>query len=198
MCKEKSYMCLYGFVYIWFDRKRKMYYIGSHWGTEDDGYICSSKWMRDAYRKRPEDFRRRVLLKVGTNRRELLIEEGRLLCMIKEDEPGRKYYNLKRNAFENAWFADGDRKLSVGQKIGQSNSISLKNRSMSTEVKKKISESLKGKKRGPQSEEHKRKLSEARRGSKRKPYKRWSEESRTKRSLAMIGNKRRLGTGKRV
>lgn len=24
----------YGFVYIWYDRKRKMYYIGSHYGTE--------------------------------------------------------------------------------------------------------------------------------------------------------------------
>ena len=41
----------YGFVYIWYDKKRKMYYIGSHWGTDDDGYICSSNRMRDAYRR---------------------------------------------------------------------------------------------------------------------------------------------------
>ena len=32
----------YGFVYIWFDRKHKRYYIGCHWGHEDDGYVCSS------------------------------------------------------------------------------------------------------------------------------------------------------------
>ena len=24
-----------GFIYIWYDRKRKMYYIGCHLGTED-------------------------------------------------------------------------------------------------------------------------------------------------------------------
>ena len=27
----------YGFVYIWYDRKYKKYYIGSHWGYENDG-----------------------------------------------------------------------------------------------------------------------------------------------------------------
>ena len=26
----------HGFVYIWFDRKHRRFYIGSHWGTEDD------------------------------------------------------------------------------------------------------------------------------------------------------------------
>ena len=35
-----------GFIYIWFDTKRKMYYIGCHVGKEDDGYICSSKWKK--------------------------------------------------------------------------------------------------------------------------------------------------------
>jgi hypothetical protein len=44
----------YGFVYIWYDRKRKMYYVGSHWGTIEDGYICSSNRMRDAYREDPK------------------------------------------------------------------------------------------------------------------------------------------------
>lgn len=37
-------------------KKHSKYYIGSHWGTEDDGYICSSKNMRDNYRYRPHDF----------------------------------------------------------------------------------------------------------------------------------------------
>lgn len=27
----------YGFVYIWRDRKYNRYYIGCHWGREDDG-----------------------------------------------------------------------------------------------------------------------------------------------------------------
>lgn len=37
-----------GFVYIWYDRKRKLYYIGSHKGNINDGYICSSNRMRNA------------------------------------------------------------------------------------------------------------------------------------------------------
>lgn len=32
----------YGFVYLWFDRKHKRYYVGCHWGTTEDGYVCSS------------------------------------------------------------------------------------------------------------------------------------------------------------
>jgi hypothetical protein len=52
----------YGFVYLWFDRKHKRYYVGAHWGKEDDGYICSSNWMRDAYKKRSQDFLREILI----------------------------------------------------------------------------------------------------------------------------------------
>lgn len=40
----------YGFVYIWRDKKHNRYYIGCHWGTTDDGYICSSPWMKQAYK----------------------------------------------------------------------------------------------------------------------------------------------------
>ena len=51
----------YGFVYIWYDRKHRRYYIGSHWGTENDNYICSSHWMIKSYKRRPEDFRRKII-----------------------------------------------------------------------------------------------------------------------------------------
>lgn len=82
-----------GFIYIWYDRKRKMYYIGSHLGTIDDGYICSSRRMRDAYRRRPEDFRRRILKK-EVKREFLLQEEHRWLSFIEKGQLGKKYYNL--------------------------------------------------------------------------------------------------------
>ena len=62
----------YGFVYIWFDKKHKMYYIGCHWGTETDGYICSSNRMKNAYRRRPKDFKRKILENV--NDRKTLLE----------------------------------------------------------------------------------------------------------------------------
>jgi hypothetical protein len=51
----------YGFVYIWFDRKHKRFYIGCHWGKENDGYVCSSPWMKQAYKHRPQDFKRKIL-----------------------------------------------------------------------------------------------------------------------------------------
>lgn len=49
-------------------------------------------------------------------------------------------------------------------KIGLSNSISLKGRHMSEDVKRKISQSLIGRKKNPFSAEHKRKLSERKKG----------------------------------
>lgn len=89
----------YGFVYIWFDRKNKRYYIGCHWGTEDDGYICSSTWMRNSFNRRPQDFKRRIISRVYSNYNDLLEEEYRWLSFInpKEISPNTKvprYYNL--------------------------------------------------------------------------------------------------------
>lgn len=91
----------FGFVYIWFDRKRRMYYIGSHMGSLNDGYICSSKRMRQAYLRRPETFSdRRVIFLLKNRDRDLLLrEEKRWLEMIKDHELGTRYYNLKRNAW---------------------------------------------------------------------------------------------------
>lgn len=61
----------YGFVYKWFDDGRGRYYIGSHWGSFGDGYVCTPA-MRDAHRRRPKHFRRRILAVVTTNRNDLL------------------------------------------------------------------------------------------------------------------------------
>jgi hypothetical protein len=82
----------YGFIYLWYDKKYKKFYVGRHWGSEDDGYICSSKVMREAYRRRPDDFKRRIINKI--NSKDLLvIEEQRWLDMIKKNEVGVRYYN---------------------------------------------------------------------------------------------------------
>lgn len=107
----------YGFVYIWYDIKRKMYYVGCHWGTESDGYICSSNRMRDAYRRRPEDFKRRIIEK--TNDRSNLYEvEYKWLSMIEDGDLGKKYYNLRNHKWGH-WSSDEDRSLSVKQKVSQ-------------------------------------------------------------------------------
>jgi len=89
----------FGFIYLWFDKRYNRFYIGRHWGTENDGYICSSTAMRDAHRRRPDDFKRRILKRIYTNNEDLVIEEQRWLDMIDPIECGNKYYNktLKSN-----------------------------------------------------------------------------------------------------
>jgi hypothetical protein len=137
----------YGFVYIWYDKKHKRYYIGCHWGLEDDGYICSSPWMNQGYKHRPKDFRRRILSRVYTNKKDLLQEEYNWLSQIKKEELGRKYYNVHNRHF-NHWSAD-EEKRSVA--------IGKMRRTFSEEHKRKISEAKKSKIR---TEEAKRKTSE--------------------------------------
>ncbi len=91
---------MFGFVYIWYDSKNKRFYIGSHKGSLDDGYISSSSWMKSSYRRRPHDFKRRILkLSYFDSRKDLLEEEQKWLNLIKDEELGKKYYNLKKNAF---------------------------------------------------------------------------------------------------
>lgn len=106
-----------GFVYIWRDRKHKRYYIGAHWGTEDDGYICSSSWMKNSYKRRPNDFKRRILKTNILTRKEMFKEEQRWLDQIKENEFGKRYYNLQRH-----WqhWSGKDSCKTVGQKISAS------------------------------------------------------------------------------
>ena len=109
----------YGFVYIWRDKKHNRYYIGCHWGTENDGYICSSRWMRQSYKRRPEDFKRRVVERVYTSRADLLAREGRWLLLIEDTKIGNRYYNLT-NHQNGHWTSEEQRRLSIGEKISQS------------------------------------------------------------------------------
>lgn len=89
----------YGFVYIWRDDRRSMFYIGSHHGAEDDGYTGSSIRFKRSIKKRPEDFRRRVIDRnfIDDPVRTRALEDV-WLKRIKPDELGNKYYNLKRYA----------------------------------------------------------------------------------------------------
>lgn len=175
----------YGFVYIWFDKEKKRFYIGSHWGSETDGYVCSSEAMRSAYRRRPTDFKRRILKRVYTTRKELLEEEYNWLKLIHDSDLGRKYYNLSNKHFGH-WTAE-DNVLTIGEKI----SLAKKGKTLSEETKRKMSEARKGKPKSngmtgkKLSEEHKRAISEASKG------RRFSVESRKKMSLSKLGNSNR-------
>ncbi len=140
----------YGFVYIWYDRKRKMYYIGSHWGTENDGYVCSSTRMRKAYRRRPDDFKRRILKYIYSDKKDMLYEEQKWLDKAKLKKV--RYYNLKFQTI-GLWWSDPDYKLTVGQKISKTQT----GRSLSPEWKTNIGKANKGK---TISDEQKKLLSE--------------------------------------
>jgi NUMOD3 motif-containing protein len=149
----------YGFVYIWYDRKHRRYYVGCHWGREDDGYICSSPWMQKAYRRRSGDFKRRILIRGIASRKELYVEEQRWLNMIKPQEIKVRYYNLntKNNKL---WHSYDENIKTIGQKI---------------------SVAKKGKPGHPLSLEHRQKLIES---NKNRIV---SDETRLKMSLAKQG-----------
>ncbi len=106
----------YGFVYIWYDKKYKRYYVGCHWGSIDDGYVCSSSWMKASYKKRPQDFKRRILSYVYTTKKDMFEEEYRWLSMMKPEElHGPRYYNINNNHF-NHWSSDETRSRIVKEK----------------------------------------------------------------------------------
>ena len=153
----------YGFVYIWRDNKKGKYYIGCRWGDINDGYICSSNWMLKTYKRRPNEFKRRILKTNILCRKQLLLEEYCWLSMIKEEELGKKYYNLHNHHFKH-WSINEQSRLTIGEKISaspnRSKNISkaLTGLKRSEETKKKISESLTG---GTQSDESNEKRRQA-------------------------------------
>ena len=167
----------YGFVYIWYDRKYKRFYIGCHWGTEDDGYICSSGWMNKSYKRRPEDFKRRILSRVFTDKIELFNEEHRWLQKIKPEELGTDYYNL-RNHHCSHWSTDKEKTKTLSEKISKTltgrtlSSESIAKRTAtrketylghSEETKLKMSEKAKGR---PKSDIHKESIRQVNLGKK--------------------------------
>lgn len=108
----------YGFVYIWYDRKHKRYYIGCHWGAENDGYICSSSNMKSAYNRRPQDFKRKILSRIYTDKKTLLEEEYNWLKQIKQSELGIKYYNLHNYHF-NHWSSNTQTAKTLSERISK-------------------------------------------------------------------------------
>lgn len=207
MSKEK-----YGFVYIWRDKKLNRFYIGSHWGIEDDGYICSSKSMSNAYQYRKQDFKRRILLRVYTNRDDLLSEEQKWLDLIPREEFGKKYYNKSkqticpsitwtekernkmRNTQEKIWTIE-KRKLHseiIKEKWKDPNNP-WKNadHSKSTLRLKKMNIERKGIKLGPWSEERKTKF-KIRLKTANRP-KTLSETHKRNIGLGLLGNKNAIG-----
>tara|TARA_E500000318_G_scaffold111085_1_gene128414 strand:+ start:119 stop:823 length:705 start_codon:yes stop_codon:yes gene_type:complete len=129
------------FVYLWYDSRNKMFYLGKHKGTPDDGYTHSSnRWQKFSSDSVPEGVKRRVLT-YGSDK-DMYELETKLLFNRKE-KCWDRYYNASING--KFYRPPEDYKPHT------------------EETKRKISETLLGKKF---TESHKRKISEARIGKK--------------------------------
>lgn len=146
------------FVYCWTDKKTNMLYVGSHKGSTDDGYICSSKYMLAEYNKRPEDFSRQIVAE-GTHVQMRTLESKILIA--DNAAMNESYYNMHNNngkyilkkhtketklkisQSEKGKIVSEESKLKMRMsKLGEKNNrFGLK---LSEETKKKMSDSAKG------------------------------------------------------
>ena len=79
------------FVYLWFDTKSRMFYLGYHKGTPDDSYTHSSTVMESFTKTSIPSYMRRRILATGTVE-EMIELENKLLGNRKE-KCWDKYYN---------------------------------------------------------------------------------------------------------
>lgn len=193
----------YGFVYIWRDQKHNRYYIGSHWGNVNDSYICSSNWMRDAYRRRPHDFKRRILSTKLPNQKATLEEEQRWLNMIQPHEikqgKNSRYYNLSLRISPGHWANTTEeakasrseklRKAMTGKKLSEETRNKIRKARLGTkasnETKAKISQAGLGRKH---SQEAKNKVSQAASNRSEETRAKISQNTKRLRAEGKVGN----------
>jgi len=105
-----------GFVYLWKDCKRNKYYLGSHSGDINDGYLGSNKKFLSAYKSRPETFRRRILEFYDSCENSFIRNrEEKWLSLIRPEELNIKYYNMKIFASGGdiySYLSDEDKRIS--------------------------------------------------------------------------------------
>ena len=71
------------FVYMWEHNTTKHYYIGSHWGHPDDGYICSSRLIQEHIKMNPEQWHR-TILETGSRESVRRVEEEILKDLVND------------------------------------------------------------------------------------------------------------------
>ena len=183
------------FVYIWHDLGNQKYYIGSHKGSQDDGYVCSSKTVLGEYKERPRDFFRKIVAE-GPYEEIVELETEMLIKVNAKHNP--LYYNMHNG--DGKFCQSGPLTEATKAKISLANkgkrrpniSAAQMGRRFSKEAKHKMSLSHMGKipwnkgLKGVQipSEETRLKMSLLRRGVPR------SAETKAKISIARLGKSR--------
>lgn len=129
-----------GFIYLWENIDSGMKYVGSHKGTDTDGYIGSGKRFLNAYKKHgPEKFVRKILEYVADEELILEREQHYLTAMNCASDPN--FYNISPTA------GGGD--CGNGKKISSTKRKKFKNGDLEAHNKGK-----------PMSDEQKEKLSD--------------------------------------
>lgn len=157
------------FLYKWTDKLTDMYYIGSHKGTVDDGYVCSSKWLKEEYNKRPQDFIRQIL-EFGEHSI-IRKQEAELLDKldVKHDPKAYNQHNGNGNFYLKHHTEESKKRLSESKK-GDRNPLSH----MSPETRLKMIAAGKLVKGRIRSEESKQKYRQSKLGEKNPNYRKSS------------------------
>ena len=160
------------FVYCWTDHDTGKLYVGSHKGTTDDGYVCSSKYMLEEYMRRREDFTRQIIAH-GTEE-DIRKFEATLLQKVNAKECDL-FYN-RTNADGKFYPIPGPQSK---EHIAKRSAALIGNKGrrgqpQSEETKRKISESLKGRKL---SQQHRENMKGKREGG-------WTHSEETKKKIS--------------
>lgn len=176
-----------GFVYKWTNSVNGKWYIGSHRGNPDDGYISSSKILEQAMSKYGMEQFTRAILYTGTLYREI---EGQMLTEA-DAASCSESYNLKNAAAGGNGGANKGQTRSnlTKQKISRANkgnNMGDNNPAKRLEVREKISKANTGK---TLSAETRKKLSVANEGKDKglTLAERYGQEEANKRIARMTG-----------
>lgn len=82
------------FLYCWTDNLTNKLYVGKHKGNIEDGYVSSSKFFMEEYKKRPNDFSRQIIAQ-GTDADMICLETK----ILKSENAAKSesYYNMHNN-----------------------------------------------------------------------------------------------------
>lgn len=192
------------FVYSWRNKTTNCLYIGFHKGSENDGYVCSSKKLLEEYTINPDNFERYIIAH-GTVKDMVTLEMAILKSVNAKNNPdfynqhnGNGLYFCKHHTEESK------KKIGLAQlgtKKSEETKAKLKEKAKTRNPECYIKSGLsqRGKKKSPKhlenlrkafakpiSEETREKMRLAKLGKKRGPH---SEETKAKMRLAKLGKK---------